>query len=174
VASPANGIAIAQEMRSGLVSASRLGINSPNITWPAVIRPTAVPRPMPCAYSAASGHRPSIQPAMVSPIASPPNTPVSTPIRVMPICTVDNRLSGCSARASALRAPRLGWTGSSASWRNRDLRDVIRAISDIAKKALRTISAATIRISSMEGQVIALSRRIGRPAMVTGRPDGPG
>ena len=149
-ASPASTIATELAIFSGLVSARRLGISSPKITLAAVIRVTAVPMPSGRAYSIAlPGSTWSSQPAMARPIDSPPKVPVSTPIAVMPICTVDSRLSGCSASCSAVRAPRLGWVGFSAICFRRSLREVISAISDIAKKALRMIRAMTITSSSI-------------------------
>ena len=66
------------------------------------------------------------------------------PIRVIPICTVDRKLSGFSARASALAARRLDW----ASCLSRLLREVITDISDIAKKPLTRTRASTISSSA--------------------------
>ena len=143
VASRSSGIATRLAMASGLVSASRLGISSPKITELAVISATAVPMPSGRAYWCASGQAPRNQSAICRPIASPPNTPVQIPIRVIPTCTVDSRWSGCSAIASALRAPRLGRSGSSASCLRRSLREVITAISDIAKNPFSAIRANT-------------------------------
>ena len=49
VASALKGTATTLAIRSGLVSASRLGMSSPKITEAAVIRVTAVPTPIGCA-----------------------------------------------------------------------------------------------------------------------------
>ncbi len=142
--SQSSGMATIDAMASALVSASRLGMSSPKMTEPAVIRVTAVPMPIGRAYCWTPGTSSASQPAMIAPMASPPNTPARMPIRVMPIWTVDSRLSGCSARCRATRAPRLSW----AICLSLSLREVISAISDRAKKAFRMIRAMTISSSS--------------------------
>ena len=121
-----------------------------------MIRPTAVPMPIGRAYSLRiRPHADAASSAIMRPMASPPNTPVSTPIRVMPICTVDSRLSGCLASSSALLAPRLGASGSSAICFRRSLREVIKAISDSAKKPLTAISSRTMENSSIGSAALA-------------------
>src|SRR5690606_19275113 len=123
----------------------RLGISSPKITEPAVIRTTAVPMPIGRTYSLAAGQVLSSQSAICRPMASAPSRPVRMPMAVMPICTVDSRLSGCSASARAWRAPRL----SSDICFRRSLREVISAISDSAKNPFSAIRATTTSSSSM-------------------------
>ena len=150
------GRATAPAMFSGAVIASRLGTSSPNTRVRKVISTTARVLPSSCdqgwgcpsrlkeAGAASPGNSSCSPPAMARPIAAPPNRPVRMPIRVIPICTVDRKLSGFSARASALAARRLDW----ASCLSRLLREVITDISDIAKKPLTRTRASTISSSA--------------------------
>ena len=91
--------------------------------------------------------------------AASPTMPFSTPIEVMPICTVDKNLVGSSCNTCAARAP-----GSPASTItvSRALREVVKAIYDIANKALTRIRNSS-RATSMQWRGGG-ARRSTRPA----------
>ena len=91
---------------------------------------------------------------MTSPIASPPSKPVRTPVRVMPICTAERKFSGFSASASALVARLL----VAAICLRRLLREVISAISDMAKKPFISTKASTSSSSSMRADPAVATR----------------
>ncbi len=68
--------------------------------------------------------------------AASPTMPLSTPIEVMPICTVDSHLVGCSCNSMATAAPRSWLSTITAS---RALREAVSAISDMANTPLSRI-----------------------------------
>ena len=76
---------------------------------------------------------------------APEKAPAKMPIRVMPICTVERKLVGSSARRMARAAPRLPARAITSS---RARRAETMASSDMAKKPLTTTSTSTIRIET--------------------------
>lgn len=75
---------------------------------------------------------------------APENAPDKTPTRVIPICTVDRKRPGFSARVMAIWAPRLPLF---ARTRNLAGREETTASSDIARTPFRSVSSTTVIIS---------------------------
>ena len=126
-------------MRLGTSSPNRMVNSVINVTTSAVETMLAGPLPMPRTSShAASG------PAK----AASPTMPLSMPIDVMPICTVERNWVGFSISLSAASAP---MSPDSARAARRARRLVDSAISDIANKALHTVSNASKSTSMGSG-----------------------
>ena len=79
--------------------------------------------------------------------AASPTMPLSTPMDVMPICTTERNLVGCSCSSIAQRAPA---SPDSTITCSRALRLAVNAISDMANRALSRIRK-TSRATSMQG-----------------------
>jgi hypothetical protein len=74
---------------------------------------------------------------------APPKAQARTPISEIPICTVERNRVGPSASSIAVRAPR---SPASARCPRRALREETKAVSDMAKRPLRRVSATMIAI----------------------------
>ena len=90
----------------------------------------------------------AISSASASDRVAPPNVPARMPTMVMPICTVERKRVGSSARVNAMRA---GVDPSSASFFNRARREETTEISAMANTPLASRSRKMIRISTSSG-----------------------
>ena len=95
-----------QAARSGLRSASALGVSSPMTSDTKVMRTITAPSAMASAQRAAPGSSTSaIQGLSASTAVAPPTAEARVPTSVIAICTVARKVSGSRLSASARSAP---------------------------------------------------------------------